>query len=80
MDAPPIQSSNITDLHGLKLTRAIAEFQPIKACKLGWYGRCRVAAPGLPESDITPVPSSAPLSLLGRRRINGWRQATTRVT
>jgi hypothetical protein len=43
IDASPKQkaiptSRTCTDC---KLTRPISEFQPIKACKLGWYGRCR---------------------------------------
>ena len=36
---PPPTSRTCTDC---KLTKAIAEFLPIKACRQGWYGRCRV--------------------------------------
>jgi hypothetical protein len=53
-----------------KVTKDIAEYVPIRACKFGWYGKDVVsAAQGVRESDTTPAPRSALLRLLERRRI-----------
>jgi hypothetical protein len=38
-ELPTPTSRTCTDC---KLTKNIDEYVPIKACKLGWYGRCRV--------------------------------------